>query len=180
MLFDFERPEEWNGQREKPTTRRNAYEMNYERLENLLGQPLKDLKVGYYFRLISSGYMDLVVEVIDRCSSTNAPMVSLAHYYELNGDLCQDPDVVIRAIPPGRGCRHVPSSRDSDGKPEHGRVEALTFQQAIPPVYSEAYDWSSGKPVARPRTRKSINSFLSLWLKNLQAQGHQVSQFKKS
>ncbi len=41
-------------------------------------------------------------------------VLSMAHYFEQNGDLCQDPEMTVRVF-------------------AHGMVEALTFQQAIPP-----------------------------------------------
>ena len=53
----------------------------------------------------------------------------------------------------------------------HGRIEALTFQQAIPPIYQEVYP-EPGR--YRPRLRVQLNDFLSLWLRNLKDQGHRL------
>ena len=103
----------------------STYERNYQRLTALLGQPLADLRSGVAYRLQAAGFMDLVVEVLPQCPETGAMVLSLAHYFEQNGDLCQDPEMEVRVFPP------------QDGRP--GYVEALTFQQAIPPIYQRVY-----------------------------------------
>lgn len=48
-----------------------------------LGQP------GAHFRAESPSYMDLVVE------SVGVNQVSVTHYYEQSGDLCQDPEIIF-------------------------------------------------------------------------------------
>lgn len=54
----------------------------------------KDLsKIATHFKAKSDGFMDLVVEVVD------ANLVSVAHYYEQNHDLIQDPEVVFWMCP---------------------------------------------------------------------------------
>ena len=128
----------------------NQYEVNYARLQALIGRPFGDLRSGRSYRLLAPGFMDLVVEVLPQCPETGAMVLSLAHYFEQNGDLCQDPEMTVRVFP-------------------HGMVEALTFQQAIPPIYSVVYP----KPgMVAMRVKQDLNAFLSLWLRNLTAQGH--------
>ena len=51
-------------------------------------------------------------------------------------------------------------------------VEALTFQQAIPPIYQEVYPEPG---MVAPRLKRDLNAFLSLWLRNLKAQGHSLA-----
>jgi uncharacterized protein YqiB (DUF1249 family) len=131
------------------------YEQNYRRLERLLGRPLQDLRSGVAYRLRAEGFMDLVAEVLPQDRSTGAMIVSLAHYFEEAGDLCQDPEMTVRVIPPG------------PGRP--GMVEALTFQQAVPPVYQAVYP-EPGK--VAPRVKRELNAFLATWLRNLWQQGH--------
>jgi hypothetical protein len=46
-------------------------------------------EIGAALTLYNPPYMRLAIECIGR------NLVSVAHYYELNGDLCQDPDVVF-------------------------------------------------------------------------------------
>jgi hypothetical protein len=82
---------------------------------------------------------------------------SLCHYFEENGVLCEDPEMVVRVFPP-RG--------------DHpGRLEALVFQQSLPPVYSVVYP-EPGMMV--PRLKRELNAFLGVWLRNLKAQGHRL------
>jgi uncharacterized protein YqiB (DUF1249 family) len=98
-----------------------------------------------------------VVEVLPQDRDTGAMVLSLCHYFLQNGDLCQDPEMVVRAFPP-RG--------------DHpGRLEALSFQQTLPPVYSVVYP-EPGKVV--PRLKRELNAFLGVWLRNLKAQGHRL------
>jgi hypothetical protein len=133
----------------------SLYEHNYQRLEAVLGRPVRKLRIGIAYRLRAAGFMDLVVEVLSRNPSTM--VLSLAHYFEQNGDLCQDPEMEVRVYLP-RG-------------DQPGRVEALTFQQAIPPIYSVVYP-EPGKVV--PHLKRELNDFLGTWLRNLEQQGHRL------
>ena len=138
-------------------SQKNVYEKNYERLEKLLGKPPSELDAEQVYRFRASGFMDLVVEILLPCPQTGARILSLAHYFEQNGDLCQDPDVTVRVFPP-----------DGD-KP--GMIEAMTFQQALPPVCQEVYP-EPGK--INPRLKRELNAFLTTWLNNLKSQGHRL------
>ena len=108
------------------TTRRNTYEVSYARIEALLKRPLVDLEFEDVIRLRAPGFMDLVVEVLLPCHETGATVISMAHYFEQNGDLCQDPDMTVRLFHPGSTVFRVmtPSSGS-----QCGRAEALTFEQ---------------------------------------------------
>jgi hypothetical protein len=134
-----------------------VFRQNYRRLEALLGHPLPDLRPETVYRLRAEGFMDLVAEVLSRNRETGAVVLSLAHYFEQAGDLCQDPEMVVRAFLP------------TEGRP--GLLEALTFRQALPPIYHEVYP-EPGKVV--PRLRRELNEFLTTWLRNLEAQGHRL------
>ena len=137
--------------------RRNRYELNYARLEALMGQPLGDLRSDRSYRLTARGFMDLVVEVLPECPETGAMVLSLAHYFEQNGDLCQDPEMTVRIRLPKNGST--------------GTVEAETYQQAIPPIYQEVYP----KPgMVAPRLKRELNDFLTHWLRTLKDQGHRL------
>jgi uncharacterized protein YqiB (DUF1249 family) len=140
-----------------PRRPRSLFERNYRRLEEIIGRPLPDLKNGVVYRLRAEHYMDLVVEVLPPCPETGAQVLSLCHYFLQNDDLCQDPEMVVRVFPP-RG--------------DHpGRLEALSFQQTSPPVYSVVYP-EPGMMV--PRLKRELNAFLGTWLRNLKAQGHRL------
>ena len=146
---------------------RNRYELHYAKVEALLQQPLTELRPEAVIRLQAPGFMDLVVEVLLPCQETGATVLSLCHYFELNGDLCQDPEMTVRLFAPGstEGLTLTPSTN-----PKLGRAEALTFQQAVPPIYQEVYP-QPGR--FHPKLRSQLNSFLGQWLSNLEAQGHQ-------
>ena len=146
----------------------NAYERNYARLEKLLGQPLSGLKADRAYRLRAPGFMDLVVEVLATCEETGGMVLSLAHYFELNGDLCQDPEMTVRLFHPGMTIfQELCPITD----PSLGRAEALSFQQAIPPIYQRIYP----RPGAyHANLRRELNDFLGLWLTNLGEQGHRL------
>lgn len=148
-------------------SRRNEYELHYARIEALIQRPIASLEGGEVIRLRASGYMDLVVEVLPECLETGAKVLSLCHYFEQNGDLCQDPEMTVRLFEPGsKLMRRLVPSTDS----ALGRAEALSFQMAIPPIYQEVYP-EPGK--FYPRLRRDLSSFLGTWLRNLEAHGHQ-------
>lgn len=106
----------------------------------------KDGALREYSRLTSSGFMDLVLEPLPFMSSItekDAIFFSLAHYFIQNGDMCQDPELVLMAYP------------------EKQEVHAYSFQQAIPPVFHEAFD-ENGRE--RKLLGNQLNSFLNTWL----------------
>lgn len=147
-------------------SRRNIFELNYSHLEKLLGQPPEEFSPGSVCRLQSKPYMDLVVEGISPCHGIDVPVLSIAHYFTLEGDLCQDPEITIRVFAPGTsGFQELAPSSDV----RHGRVEVLSFQQAIPPVYQDVYP-EPGRH--RPRLKGALNRFFADWLRNLKLQGH--------
>ena len=104
----------------------------------------------------SRGYMDLVYErlpMIDGVNGLPNQAISIAHYFEMNGDLCQDPEMVV-----------LISACDKT-------AEAYHFQQAMPPVYEVVYDDGNGVDLA---LKQNLNRFLDTWLENLVNQGHGV------
>jgi len=133
------------------------YERNFTRLQALMGQPLASLKEHTVYRLRAGGFMDLVVEVLLASPENGTLILSLCHYFEQNGDLCQDPEMEVRVFLP------------NGERP--GTVEALTFQLAIPPIYQRVYP-EPGKVI--PLLRQQLNIFLGQWLRNLKEQGHRL------
>lgn len=120
-----------------------------------------------FARLERLGIIDLIASNADSAKSTASSfmdlhfdrlyeqdgciVITLAHYFEQCGDLCCDPDMEIRVDTAGR------------------TAEALTYQQAIPPVYQRVYT-DDGK--VNTALKAALNSFLSTWLGNCIAQGH--------
>ncbi len=98
-----------------------------------------------------------MVEGLPLCPETGGAVLSIAHYFSQEGDLCADPEMELRVIAP------------TDDNP--GTVEALSFGQAIPPIYQRVY----AKPgFVAPRLKRELNEFLSMWLRNLKEQGHRL------
>lgn len=137
--------------------KRNVYERNYARIEALLGLPLAEMQADRVYRLCSDSFMDLVVEVVlPECEETGAMVISMAHYFKQHGDLCQDPEMTVRIFPADEGL---------------GQAEALTFQQAIPPIYHVVYP-APGK--VYPQLKRELNAFLTGWLIRLKQQRHRL------
>lgn len=123
--------------------RGNRYNWIYDRLDKVTGG-IKEFanKPGNYKKLSSGGFMDLVIESIGNNS------ISLAHYYEQNGDLVPDPDMEVKVH-------------------DHGMAEALTFQNSL--LYQQVYSDDGLK--YRPKLKDDLNRFLHFWLCNLEKQG---------
>lgn len=133
------------------STTKNVYTRNFNKLEKL---GIIDLITSgkSAAKSESSGFMDLHFDRL--YEEDGSIIIALAHYYKQNGDMCSDPDMQLRVYP------------------EHRMAEALTFQQANPPVYQEVYP-APGK--VNPRLKKELNSFLSTWLRNCVSQGHRFT-----
>ncbi len=95
-------------------------------------------------------YMRLVIEDIGQ-GPRGHQAISVAHYFEQNGDLCQDPEMAFELVPQGQGFTYEP----------------YLFQQAIPPIYQEVF--KSGTEDAR--LKRQLISFAQLWDRNLGEQG---------
>jgi hypothetical protein len=104
---------------------------------------------GLYISIENAPFMRLVIEHIGR-GPQGLPAISVAHYYELNGDLCQDPEM----------CFEVASTPD-------GLVfDPYMFQMAIPPVYQQVTNDAQGVALA-----EQLRQFATMWDANLRAQG---------
>ena len=104
---------------------------------------------GLYISIENAPFMRLVIEHIGR-GPQGLPAISVAHYYELNGDLCQDPEM----------CFEVASTPD-------GLVfDPYMFQMAIPPVYQQVTNDAQGVALA-----EQLRHFATMWDANLRAQG---------
>ena len=116
--------------------RRNQYEINYARIETMLGCPLTELQPEDVIRLKAGGFMDLVCEVLLPCDETGATVISMVHYFEQNGDLCQDPEMTVRLFPPGSTVNLGMTPSTDLGL---GRAEALMFQQLCAALHNCCY-----------------------------------------
>lgn len=139
--------------------RKTIYETNYDRLVKL-GIISDDGAVsGQCHCSEMAGLMDWVMEHLPSLDGTSGNgegiAMSLAYYFEQNGDLCKDPKMVVLIYPSQR------------------MVETLTFEMSIPPIYQQVFP-EPGKVI--PQLRKELNSFLRQWLNKLIEQQHSVSK----
>ncbi len=81
-----------------------------------------------------------------------AKTYSICHYFEQNGDLCQDPEVVFLIC--------------------YGWVMPVMFQQALPPVYRETVilDGADQPTGYREAWLKDLVVFCNTWLRNVSEQ----------
>ena len=97
---------------------KTIYNQIYDRLI-ILAPNLENMEVGSDQVSKASGYMDLCLNILSEEKEEQRPskIISLTHYYEQNGDLVSDPDMMIRIYS------------------QHKMAEALTFQNCF--IYQE-------------------------------------------
>ena len=128
----------------------DIYDKNYSQLIELCPD-LRELKHGDYRKSVSGGFMDLHLDVLSR--TEKELRIALSHNYRQNGDTIADPDMEIRVyLIPG-----------------WEKAEALTYQDSL--RYDEVYPEPN---LVNLRVKKSLNAFLTQWLKNLKDQGHSL------
>jgi hypothetical protein len=108
-------------------------------------------KVGDSRKIDNSNgaFMAACIDIIDR-THQGWLIVSVAHYFEQNGDLCCDPDVTIL--------------RAKDGD------YAMTFQQAIPPVYQQPLRIEGGTIRVNEKAQRDLTLFVQELLTNINEQ----------
>mgnify|MGYP001596133503 CR=1 FL=1 len=109
--------------------------------------PLEVLVQRGNLKLKSEGFMDLYVEVLHHMGAHRT--VSLAHYYEANGDLVPDPDTEI----------------EDDTKRQ--TVRPLAIRLSSGHNTRAATRDVEGREVVNQRVVRDLTSFLRMWLMNL-------------
>ena len=99
------------------------------------------LQETFHVRFDKPGYQRLVIE-------RHGEMISVAHYFEQNGDLIPDPDVEL----------HYPSW-----------VPTAITQAYF--GYRQKFIERDGKTFVDTRFHKEVSSILTLWARNINAQG---------
>ncbi len=132
-----------------------VYESNFNRLLKIVGDDLK--KLPYYIRFESKGFMPLT---FDRLTKKELfAQYAMTHWYESNGDLIPDPEMVI------------------DIYPNHNFVEARSIMH--PPPFNRIIEvYNEEKTMYSPSQKKSQNSFLGSWLKNIASQGFALTDIR--
>lgn len=108
---------------------------------------------GIYASIENPSYMRLVLEDIG-IGPRGYGAISIAHYFELNGDLCQDPEMGLELVP------------QADGS---FSFEPFFFQMAVPPIYQEVYP--AGPELEDVALKRKLTEFLRTWDRNLAEQG---------
>jgi len=117
-------------------------------------------------RIDNPPYMRLCIEYTGDGPRGQAA-ISIAHYYEQQGDLMQDPEVLME----------VP---DGEGWDDSKTWAPVFFQQAAPPVFNEAcFKGDDGQVYIRPAFIKDITSFARMWDRNIGAQGFVLAALQK-
>ncbi|CAG0947791.1 hypothetical protein ANRL1_04559 [Anaerolineae bacterium] len=105
-----------------------------------------------YIRLENPGYMRLVIEHVG-IGPHNGDLVSVAHYYEQNGDAMRDPEIVFEVEP--LWWTPVEYTQDNLG----------VYQRLL---------WNDPETkdvMCAPRALNSVKKFAKMWDTNLREQG---------
>ena len=105
------------------------------------------------------GMVDLIVET---WYENKILKVSVCHYYEQNGDLMRDPEMVFNVHLDLHGTT-FPAYFRQDGT--FAREDEVFFEE-------------NGKKLYHPKMLKSLKSFSRTWAANLKAQGHTLVKEK--
>lgn len=98
-------------------------------------------QLDFHVRFDMSGYQRLVIE-------RHGELISVAHYFEQNGDLIPDPDVEL----------HYPTWTPT------AITQAIGYRR-------EKFIERDGKTFVDTRFHRDVSSFLVMWARNIQAQG---------
>ena len=98
-------------------------------------------QLDFHVRFDMSGYQRLVIE-------RHGELISVAHYFEQNGDLVPDPDVEL----------HYPTWTPT------AITQAIGYRR-------EKFIERDGRTLVDTRFDREVSSFLSMWARNIQAQG---------
>jgi hypothetical protein len=96
------------------------------------------------------GFMPLSIEY-SGVGLRGGSLISIAHYYQQNGDMMADPDLVVEII----------------GDEWH----PVAYQQDNIGLYEEAVYQEGEKVLLRPQLIEDLQSFMALWNSNLRQQG---------
>jgi hypothetical protein len=104
-----------------------------------------------HIRIEVECFMPLVVERLGWFGPRGLPLVSVAHYFEQNGDLCKDPEMTFEVMP-------------------DGSLDPISFEMWTG-IYWVAL-WKDGDEVmVKPKMRKEHRAFARSWNQNIAEQG---------
>ena len=135
---------------------KNIYERNYESLLPYIKDMIGTRK-DYKRFTAGECFMPLVIEKL-QTKESGVYIISITHYYPLNGDLMKDPDMELEV------------------NINEKTVEALSYQQDNVGLYQTVYFEKDGQIYVRPQLKKSLNEFLEMWLNNIKNQGYTLEE----
>jgi hypothetical protein len=115
------------------------------------------LREGFSLRIENKPWMALHIEELTAVRGPNGrPVISVAHYFEQNGDMCKDPQMTFEVY------------IANDGQKTH-YYTPLTFEQSLPPLYQQVFgdDFKTYKP----QLLRELKSFAHMWQVNIGHQG---------
>jgi hypothetical protein len=126
---------------------------------------LDKLEQTTHCKLISEGYMPLVIEQVNEDVQTpygKSKLISLAHYYEQNGDAMRDPEM----------CFIVVDKRDGTSNSELVWIFPQMFQQDSLSLYEESINIDGDRITTyKPTWQAGHTNFANQWLRNIRQQG---------
>ncbi len=123
---------------------------------------LEKMQGKQYLKIVNEPYMPLVVERLEEAYDGNANLFSLCHYYVLNGDLMQDPEM----------CFVVVDGRSSEKSGvENVQVTPYYFAQANLGYYEQSIIFDNGvMKRCDDEVQQGQTEFAEIWLKNIKKQ----------
>ena len=137
---------------------------NIQKIIESRGHKLDGSGAFFAISIKNKPYMRLAIEGIG-CSPDGRQLVSVAHYYEQNGDLMRDPEMTFMVD------KEPATLKRPDPK---GRLRwvPVTFQQdGGIPLYQEAIIFDGSRVLVRPKLFRSLKSFAYTWNRNIGGQG---------
>lgn len=126
---------------------------------------IKKLKGQQHIKLYSEGFMPLSMERLEENILTPdgvATTYSLCHYYELNGDLMRDPEMVFIIV----------DNRNDEKDIEAIHIYPQLYQLDSLGLYEESIRIEDGQIKSFIKTWQSGHcAFANQWLRNIQMQG---------
>ncbi len=122
------------------------------------------MKGEQHLKIENKPYMALTIERLDDAYGGNASLYSLCHYYELNGDLMQDPEM----------CFVVVDARTAETPGyENVQVTPYYFAQANLGFYEQSIVFDNGvMKRCDDELQHGQVEFAGIWLKNIKGQGY--------
>jgi hypothetical protein len=121
-----------------------------EEIINVLGG-LNQLRT-HPIKLIVGGFMPLCIEHIGT-GPRGLPLISVAMYFEQNGDMMRDPDLVMEWDVPA------------------GKWLQVSFRNDAVGVWHEAVEWDGTKLIEHAALVADLNEFAASWSNDLRCQG---------